>query len=52
MTEATYLPDGPDRPVWMRLLNGTGSLLVRLGTRWPRLDPEEFMAAAQQRRVI
>ena len=49
MTEATYLPDGPDRPVWMRLLNGTGRLLRRLGTRWPRLDPEEFMAAAQRR---
>ena len=49
MNEATYIPDGPDRPVWMRLLNGTGRLLRRVGTRWPRLDPEEFMAAAQRR---
>ena len=49
MTETAYLPDGPDRPVWMRLLNGTGRLLRRLGTRWPRLDPEEFTAAAQRR---
>jgi hypothetical protein len=49
MTEATYLPDGTDRPVWLRLLNGTGRFLRRLGWRWPRLDPEEFMAAAQRR---
>jgi hypothetical protein len=49
MTEATCLADGPDRPVWLRLLNGTGSLLRRLGTRWPRLDAEKFMAAAQRR---
>ncbi len=49
MTETTNFPDCPDRPVWLRLLNGSGRLLRRLGTRWPRLDPEEFMAAAQRR---
>ena len=51
MTATIYatVDDGPDRPVWLRLLNGTGRLLRRLGTRWPRLDPEEFLVAAQRR---
>ena len=51
MTATIYatVDDGPDRPVWLRLLNGTGRLLRRLGRRWPRLDPEEFLVAAQRR---
>ncbi len=49
MTEGTCLPDRVGRPVWMRMLNGTGPLVRRFGARWPRLDPEEFLVAAQRR---
>ena len=49
MTEETHVLDGPDRPVWMRLLNGSGRFLRRIGMRWPRLDAEELMHVAQRR---
>src|SRR5262249_32663488 len=31
------------------LLNVVGGLLRRIGVRWPGLDPQEFLSAAQRR---
>jgi hypothetical protein len=41
--------DRLDRPLWMRLVNGAGRALRRVGLRRPRLDPEEFLAIAERR---
>jgi hypothetical protein len=41
--------DRPYRPPWVRALNAVGGLLRRSGARWPRLDPDEIMAAATRR---
>lgn len=41
--------DRPYRPTWMRVLNGAGRALERLGLRWPRLDPPALLAEAERR---
>lgn len=41
--------DRPYRPAWMRLLNGVGGVLRRVGVSQPRLDPEALLAAAERR---
>src|SRR5262245_22344405 len=37
------------QPPWVRLINGAGAGLRRLGVRWPRLEPESMMSAARRR---
>jgi hypothetical protein len=37
------------QPAWVRILNGAGSGLRRVGVRWPRLEPEAMMADARRR---
>ena len=41
--------DRPYRPTWMRLLNGAGASLRKVGVRWPRLDPEAMLSDARRR---
>lgn len=48
-TPAEPIWDRPYRPGWMRLLNGVGRGLRRVGVRVPRLDPPALMAAAERR---
>ena len=36
-------------PLWVRAVNGAGALMSRLGTRWPRIDADQLMAAARRR---
>jgi hypothetical protein len=41
--------DRPHRPTWMRMLNGVGGALGRVGVRWPGLEAETIEAAAERR---
>ncbi len=49
--EATQEPiwDRPHRPPWMRVLNGVGGALGRVGVRRPGLEVGSIVAAAERR---